>query len=69
MGDLEVLPHVIEAALNHVSGHRRGVAGVYNRATYTPEKERAFDLWADYVINVVEGQASKVVPLRLSAQG
>ncbi|MFZ0151055.1 MAG: tyrosine-type recombinase/integrase, partial [Xanthobacteraceae bacterium] len=34
MGELGVLPHVVEAILNHVSGHRAGVAGVYQRAKY-----------------------------------
>jgi integrase len=34
LAELGVLPHVIEAVLNHVSGHRAGVAGIYNRATY-----------------------------------
>jgi integrase len=32
LANLGVLPHVIEAVLNHVSGHKAGVAGVYNRA-------------------------------------
>src|SRR6516165_7029724 len=32
MAELGVLPHVIENALNHVSGHKAGVAGVYNRS-------------------------------------
>ena len=29
---LEVFPHIVEAVLAHVDGHRRGVAGVYNKA-------------------------------------
>jgi integrase len=40
LGDLGVLPHVIEAILNHVSGHRAGVAGIYNRAAYSTPKTR-----------------------------
>jgi hypothetical protein len=31
MADIGVQPHIIEAALNHVSGHKAGVAGIYNR--------------------------------------
>ena len=31
MAELGVLPHVVEAVLNHISGHRAGVAGIYNR--------------------------------------
>ena len=33
--------------MNHVSGDaRRGVAGVYNRAKYHPEKKAALEKWA-----------------------
>lgn len=39
-------PHVIEAVVNHVSGHRSGIAGVYNRATYIDERTRALSEWA-----------------------
>ena len=27
-----VEPHIVEAALNHISGHKAGMMGVYNRA-------------------------------------
>jgi integrase len=47
--DLGVLPHVVEAAINHVSGHKAGVAGIYNRARYAPEVKAALTLWADHV--------------------
>ena len=63
MADLGVQPHVIEAVLNHISGHKAGVAGVYNRANYACEKRRALDLWAEHVAAVVERRASKVVSL------
>ncbi|WP_246689459.1 site-specific integrase [Methylobacterium sp. WL19] len=46
MNELGVLPHVVEAVLNHISGHRAGVAGIYNRAIYATEKRTALDLWA-----------------------
>lgn len=46
---LGVLPHIVEAILNHVSGHRAGVAGIYNRATYAREMREALERWADYV--------------------
>jgi integrase len=49
MADLGVQPHVIEAILNHVSGHKAGVAGVYNRSTYAAEKRAALDLWGTHV--------------------
>ena len=46
MADLSEQPHVIEAVLNHVSGSRAGVAGIYNRALYSAEKRQALDRWA-----------------------
>ena len=36
MAELDVAPHVIEEILNHKCGHRRDVAGTYNRAGYEP---------------------------------
>jgi hypothetical protein len=53
-----------EVVLNHVSGHKAGVAGIYNRATYEKEKRTALDWWADHVMAVIEGRATNVVPLR-----
>ena len=62
--DLQVQPHVIEAILNHVSGHKHGVAGIYNLATYAAEKDAALSLWADHVAAIVEGRRSNVVTLK-----
>ena len=59
-----VQPHVVEAILNHVCGHKGGVAGVYNRATYSTEKAAALALWAEHVLAVIEGRPAKVVSLR-----
>ena len=52
-----VQPHIVEACLNHVSGAKAGVAGVYNRATYAAEKAAALDLWANH-IKVILAQTS-----------
>lgn len=64
MADLGVLPHVIEAGLKHVSGHKGGVAGIYNRASYERETRAALAAWADHVSLLVNSQETKVVPLR-----
>jgi integrase len=64
MADIGIQPHIIEAVLNHVSGHKAGVAGVYNRSSYDREKRAALSLWAEHVLAVVEGRATRVVPLK-----
>jgi integrase len=64
MADLGVQPHVIEAVLNHISGHKAGVAGVYNRATYAAEKRQALDMWGEHVVSLAEGRESNVIAFR-----
>ena len=66
MADIGILPHVIEAALNHISGAKAGVAGIYNRAAYLPEKKAALTAWAAHVDAVVSGERApgNVVALR-----
>jgi hypothetical protein len=60
---LQIEPHVIEAVLNHVSGFKAGVAGIYNRSPYAREKRQALDLWADRLMAIVEGRESNVVTI------
>jgi integrase len=65
MAELGVQPHVIEAVVNHVSGHRGGIAGIYNKAEYAEPKRKALERWAAHVEAIVEGRKEgKVVPLR-----
>jgi len=65
MGDIKIHPHVIEAVLNHYSGYRAGVAGVYNRSPYRDEVKTALARWSEHVLALVEGRdVRKVVPLR-----
>jgi integrase len=65
MAGIGVVPHVIEACLNHVSGAKASVAGIYNREKYEPEKRAALDRWAGYIDSVISGRADDtIVPLR-----
>ena len=64
MAELGVQPHIIEAVINHVSGHKGGVAGIYNRAAYDKEKREALTLWAEHVMALVEGRKAVVGPMR-----
>ena len=49
MGRLGIAPHIIETVLNHSSGFRSGIAGVYQRHPYLEERRRALDTWAEHV--------------------
>jgi integrase len=49
MAELGVQPHIIEAVLNHVSGHKAGVAGIYNHASYVDAMREALQRWADHI--------------------
>jgi integrase len=53
---LGALPHIVEAILNHASGHRGGVAGIYNRARYAGEMREALERWAQEVSRIVAGR-------------
>jgi integrase len=66
---LGVRLEVTEAILNHVSGSRGGIVGVYQRHEWTDEKRAALDAWGERLIAVIDGRAaaSNVIPIR--AQG
>jgi integrase len=49
LGELGVMPSVIELALNHVSGTRAGIAGVYNRSKQTDAVREGLQRWADHL--------------------
>ena len=61
--DLKVPPHIVEAALNHVSGAKAGVAGTYNRALYLEERKAALERWATHVEGIVTGKPANVVSI------
>jgi len=49
MAELGTLPHVVEAILNHVSGHKSGVAGIYNKARYQDAMRQALQAYGDFI--------------------
>jgi integrase len=64
--DLRTPPHIVEAVVNHVSGAKAGIAGIYNRAQHLDERRSALNAWADYVLRLVgEVEADNVVEITL----
>jgi integrase len=54
MADIGIAPHVIEEILNHRSGHKGGISGIYNKSRYTNETRAAMERWAEHVGRLVE---------------
>ena len=61
MAGIGIQPHIIEAVLNHVSGHKGGIAGIYNRAQLRQGKGDALARWDEHVRSIVEQRDQKVV--------
>ena len=59
MNEIGVAPHVVEAVVNHVSGAKAKVAGVYNRAAYRAEKAAALQRWADHLERLTNERPSR----------
>ena len=64
MAEIGIAPHIVEAVLNHISGAKGGIAGVYNRAQYATEKKAALERWAAHIEALISGRPAKVVPMR-----
>jgi integrase len=69
MANIGVAPHIVEACVNHISGAKASVAGVYNKAAYAPEKQSAFECWARYVALVVDPELHAAQEKFLAADG
>ena len=63
---LGVRLEVTEAVLNHVSGSRAGIVGVYQRHEWQGEKRAALAAWGAHVAAIIErrGLMQNVKPLR-----
>ncbi|MBM0169689.1 tyrosine-type recombinase/integrase [Altererythrobacter sp. C41] len=55
MQRLGVRFEVTEAILNHRSGSRAGVAGIYQRHHWGPEKKAALDAWSRHISTLLDG--------------
>ena len=67
MADLGWQPHVIDAVLNHQSGSKRGISGVYNKSPYANEVRNALATWHDHLRTIIAGSERKLVPFQQTA--
>ena len=63
LAELNIRPDVIELMVNHQSGTRAGVAGVYNKAQLLEERRQAFTRWSSTLIGIVEQRPANVTTL------
>jgi integrase len=64
MCDIGIEPHVVEQILNHQSGHRSGVVGVYNKSKYATAVQSAVATWDRHLRALIEDGQPKVIPMR-----
>jgi integrase len=66
MQRLGVRLEVTEAVLNHVSGSRSGIVGIYQRHDWAIEKRAALNAWARDVERIISSEVAQtnVIPLR-----
>jgi hypothetical protein len=62
-------PSPTEAVLNHISGSRAGIAGVYQRHDWAAEKRAALDAWDAHVLAAAEGRSPTGNVVRLGRAG
>lgn len=59
---LGVRLEVTESLLNHISGARAGIVGVYQKYGFEPEKRAAMDAWSRRLAAIMNGETeAKVV--------
>ena len=68
MAGLGIAPHVVDKVLNHSSGKIAGVAKIYNRFEYLPERKTALEAWARHVESLIRPTPSNVVELPRPAE-
>jgi integrase len=66
---LGVRLEVTEQVLNHVSGSRAGIVGVYQRHDFASEKRAALEAWGTHVMGFIEGRAAGDNVIMMTAGG
>jgi hypothetical protein len=61
LGRIGIAPHVAERVIGHLPPK---IQRIYDKHDYAPEIATALARWADFVLAIVEGRDSNVIPLR-----
>ena len=59
-GRFDVAPHIVEAILGHISGHKGGIGGVYNKAEYLDQRRAALEKYADHIKGLTRARLAVV---------
>jgi integrase len=65
LNDMGIAPHIVEALLGHSI---QGVAGIYNRSQYLPDKLDALNKWQDR-LELLRGETNNVWMLGKTVNG
>jgi hypothetical protein len=65
MENLGIDTRVVETSLNHISGTKAGIVGVYQRSQHREAVQAAFAAWGMHVASLTSSPGpSNVVPFR-----
>jgi integrase len=68
LAQIGIAPHVADRILNHVSGSISGVAAVYQKFEFLPERKQALEIWAKHVLAAANGNTTKADVIDLAAR-
>jgi hypothetical protein len=60
MARLGIAPHVADKILNHQSGTISGVAAVYQRHEFLPERQEALERWGIHTARIVTDASNEL---------
>jgi hypothetical protein len=63
MASIGIAPHVVDKILNHSTGKISGIAAIYNRFEYLPERKAALEAWSRHIESLIRPSPPNVVQI------
>jgi Phage integrase family/Lactonase, 7-bladed beta-propeller len=60
MASIGIAPHVVDKILSHSSGKISGIAAIYNRFEYLPERQAALEAWGRHIESLIRPAPSNL---------